>query len=79
MMAASGCPATNGQNMNDCDWLTAEMKQSEREYQALPESARPVVIPSVEAVRDTGLLTEAQPRIERPTEGGATESTSSDN
>jgi len=58
--------------MDDCDWLTAEMKQSEREYQALPESARPVVIPSAEAVRDTRLLAEAHPRSEQPTDEDTT-------
>jgi hypothetical protein len=38
--------------MADCDWLTQEFKQAEREYQELPESARPVVIPTVATAED---------------------------
>jgi hypothetical protein len=42
-----GCPERTGVTMVDSDWLTQELKQAEREYQELPESARPVVITSV--------------------------------
>lgn len=31
--------------MSEPDWLTQELHKAEREYQALPESARPIVIP----------------------------------
>jgi len=31
--------------MEDSDWLTREFKEAEREYRALPENARPVVVP----------------------------------
>ncbi len=31
--------------MEDSDWLTREFEETEREYRALPENARPVVVP----------------------------------
>lgn len=38
----------------DLDWLLAEMEEAEREYTALPENARPVVVPPDSGPDDGG-------------------------
>jgi hypothetical protein len=36
--------------MDDSDWLRQEFREAEREYKALPETARPVVVPPADGV-----------------------------
>ena len=62
----NGCGLSEGLElvMDDNDWLTQEFREAEREYRALPETARPVVVPAAD-VADLSLPTPATHRAVR--------------